>query len=200
MFPLLASLTASAALSHGATLWPPMAMYPPAALEKSQQGTVAVRITKDANAAPACAVLSGSSSAWLDAAACSIILPRVGDLLEASAKALKIKVRWHIQAGQSSTTFGGAIPFDPPSWIGPSDIPSANYPRHGTGRTEIGFDVGRDGSVTACGITASSGTPELDQRLCDLISKRAAFLPAIDEKGSTHTAHASTAVTWFGSP
>jgi transcriptional regulator with XRE-family HTH domain len=77
---------------------------------------------------------------------------------------------------------------------------SAEQIKSCTGRTEIGFDVTIDGSVTACGVTASSGTPELDQRLCTLVSKRAAFLPAIDASGSARVAHATTAVTWFMTP
>ncbi len=197
---LLALVTASAALSHGATLWPPIETYPANALAKSQQGLVGIRITKDANAVPTCLVSSKSSSPELDAAACSVVLPRITGLSWDFSKTLKIKVRWYIPAGQSSSNFNGAIPFDPPSWVGPDDIPTANYPTHGTGKTEIGFDVATDGSVTACGVTASSGTPELDQRLCDLISKRAVFLPAIDETGSARIAHASTAVTWFVKP
>ena len=200
MLPMLSLLTASAALAHGMTLWPPLEMYPASALAKRLQGQTVVRIVSDADATKTCTISSNSPSSDLDAAACAIILPKINAMAVGSVKSAKVKVRWYIPTGASSSTFDGAIPFDPPSWITPDDIPHENYPSRGTGRTEIGFDVAIDGSVTACSVTASSGTPELDQRLCTLISERGAFLPPIDASGSARVAHATTAVTWFTTP
>lgn len=199
MLPMFSLLTASAALAHGMTLWPPLEMYPAKALANRLQGQTVVRIISDANAAKTCSISSNSSSSELDAAACAIILPQISVVTISSVKPTKIKVRWYIPTGATSE-FDGAIPFDPPSWVTPDDIPLGDYPSHGSGRTEIGFDVAIDGSITACGVTASSGTPELDQRLCTLISKRGAFLPAIDATGSARVAHARTAFTWFITP
>lgn len=200
MLPMLSLLTSAAALAHGMVLWPPIRMYPAGALANHQQGQVGLHVVSDINNAQTCVVYSKSSSPDFDEATCALILPRMITLTEGSNTSTKVKVRWYIPSGQSSTNLDGAIPFDPPSWVTPDDIPHENYPSHGSGRTEVGFDVATDGSVAACGVTASSGTPELDQRLCSLISKRAAFLPAIDGTGVARVAHATTAITWFTKP
>ena len=197
MLLMLSVLTSAAALAQGMALWPPIEMYPASALANHRQGQVGVRIVSDLNSAETCAVYSKSSSPDLDKATCALILPRMKPMATDSNSSTKVKVLWYISTGQSSTNFDGAIPFDPPSWITPDDIPHENYPSQGSGRTEVSFDIGTDGSVVTCGVTASSGTPELDQRLCSLISKRAAFLPAIDGAGAARVAHATTAVTWF---
>jgi len=200
MLPILAFLTASAALSRGATLWPPIDLYPASALEERRQGQVTARIASDSNDVLSCTVSSEVDNRDLRAATCSLILARAAALPINPGEVMEVKVSWYIPNQLSSTNFDGAIPFDPRSWVLPTDIPPEDYPLRGSSRTEVSFDVATDGSVTACRTMTSSGSPELDERVCALITERASFLPALDSSGSPRIAHATTAITWYSMP
>jgi TonB family protein len=196
MISLVIALSGWTALSSGKTLWPPVEMYPPAALASHEQGETTVRVDPASGDAESCKVSKGSRYADLDQAACSLVQGRVKAMFQ-SSRAITIKVKWYIPTSTGFSSFDGAIPFAPSDWVTPNDIPSGNFPKDGRGRTDIAFQVGTDGSVSSCRVTESSGLPRLDDKLCQLITKRAGFLPAIDTAGIARTATATTAVTWW---
>jgi len=55
---------------------------------------------------------------------------------------------------------------------------------------------GADGKPTACDITSSSGTPELDEATCKSVMRRARFTPGKDENGQPVGASFSSRVKW----
>lgn len=200
MLSLLVLLTASAALDRGMALWPESGTFPANSLASGSQGQLTLRIASDADSAVSCRISKKSPFAVLDATACFLVAPRLDGFLQKGGKPVFIKVRWYVPTAGAKSNFDGAVPFDPSSWVGPDDIPVSGYPKAGSGKTEIRFDIATDGSVTACGVKASSGSEKLDQRFCDLVSKRAAFLPALDVSGVPRVAHGTTAITWFLRP
>ena len=67
--------------------------------------------------------------------------------------------------------------------IVPSDYPR-NLRRAGIGGTVFFvFTIGADGRVTRCGVTRSSGVPELDVLTCRLVMQRFLYRPSTDRNG-----------------
>ncbi|HEX8625334.1 MAG TPA: energy transducer TonB [Allosphingosinicella sp.] len=64
-----------------------------------------------------------------------------------------------------------------------ADYPAAAVQAGEEGAVGFRLTVGRDGRVTACSVTASSGSASLDSTTCALITRRARFQPARDHKG-----------------
>jgi TonB family protein len=63
-----------------------------------------------------------------------------------------------------------------------------DYPREAlrngeTGTVAFNVVVNRDGRVTQCDVTTSSGSPSLDRTTCTVVQSRARFTPARDAKG-----------------
>ncbi|MES2699652.1 MAG: TonB family protein [Pseudomonadota bacterium] len=69
------------------------------------------------------------------------------------------------------------------NWVLPSDWPAELYARGIDGVTRIQLQVGIDGRAKNCKILVSSGYDQLDTVVCDRLSRRARFHPALDESG-----------------
>lgn len=77
-----------------------------------------------------------------------------------------------------------ALPLgDPGLWIGRGDYPTRAIREDWSGVTGFRLDIGSEGRVTNCAITASSGHEELDAVACDKLTSRARFNPASDDEG-----------------
>lgn len=85
---------------------------------------------------------------------------------------------------------------DPGSWITDRDYRSRWAREELTGVSQFRLSVGTSGQVTKCAITGSSGHSVLDQATCDLVSKRARFDPAKDNRGVETTGTYRGAVQW----
>jgi len=81
-------------------------------------------------------------------------------------------------------------------WVTTNEYPriSLNRQEHGTAHFSVA--VAADGSVTACRITATSGSRQLDEATCKWVSKRAKFEPATDEFGAKVAGTYSNSVRW----
>lgn len=80
----------------------------------------------------------------------------------------------------------GASPKGMNSWA--SRI-QANYPTRAAreereGRVGVRVTIGADGRVSACSVTSSSGSPDLDEAACDGMTRYARFTPAQDTDGN----------------
>jgi protein TonB len=80
-------------------------------------------------------------------------------------------------------------------------VSSEDYPAEARrlkqqGRVGFRLDVSAEGRVTACTITASSGSPILDSTTCTLMQRRARFRPALDREGRPTEDSQDYAVTW----
>lgn len=106
---------------------------------------------------------------------------------------------------------GPPPPPGPPLWIRvrPARAPAAlatlfssdDYPAAAVRAGEegaVGFrlDVGKDGRVAACTVTASSGSAALDSTTCQLLTMRARFQPARDHQGKPTEDKVSGRIVW----
>jgi protein TonB len=76
------------------------------------------------------------------------------------------------------------------------DYPSASLRNNEEGTTSYRLDVGADGKVVACTVTASSGHPALDDTSCRLLQRRARFNAATDSSGAKVGSVYSGRVRW----
>lgn len=90
-----------------------------------------------------------------------------------------------------------AIPINPASWVTIKDYPSRAYREEREGTTAFRVEVGPDGRVTDCTVTGSSGSTELDDTTCELVTQRARFKPAHDGNGEPTSGSYSNRVRWF---
>jgi protein TonB len=84
---------------------------------------------------------------------------------------------------------------NPSTWATNDDYPSHALRAGEQGTTGFSVTVGPDGRVTDCQVTSSSGSQELDQTTCSLITRRARFKPAMSD-GQPTTGHYSSRIRW----
>lgn len=77
----------------------------------------------------------------------------------------------------------------------------ANYPTRAAreereGRVGVRVSIGPDGKVSACSVSSSSGSPDLDAAACDGMTRYARFNPALADDGSPTTGSYSTAIVY----
>lgn len=90
-----------------------------------------------------------------------------------------------------------AVPISNPArWVGTVDYPTKALREEREGTTAFKVTVGPQGRVTACAIMASSGSSDLDEATCRLVTQRAVFHPALDRKGKPTTGAYQNRVRW----
>lgn len=77
----------------------------------------------------------------------------------------------------------------------------SNYPTRAAreereGRVGVRVTVGPDGKVSACSVSGSSGSPDLDEAACDGMQRYARFDPALDADGNPVSSSYSTAIVY----
>lgn len=85
---------------------------------------------------------------------------------------------------------------NPGMWVRNSDYRTSWIRREMTGTASFSLQISASGRVTGCTITRSTGHSALDQATCRLVSKRAKFTPARDDKGAVTSGNYSNSVTW----
>jgi periplasmic protein TonB len=85
---------------------------------------------------------------------------------------------------------------NPGSWISTEDYPARPLRNGVEGLSGYRLVIGSDGRVSACEITASSGSSELDRETCRLITRRARFEPATNSSGGKVVGTYSGTVRW----
>jgi protein TonB len=73
---------------------------------------------------------------------------------------------------------------NPGRWITTEDYPARALRSGEAGLTRYRLVIGSSGKVTACEITGSSGSAELDRETCRLLARRGQFAPATDSTGA----------------
>jgi protein TonB len=84
---------------------------------------------------------------------------------------------------------------NPGSWATTDDYPSRALRNEEQGTTGVRLAVGTDGRVTGCDITRSSGSSELDDTTCRLLTRRGRFDPAT-ANGQPVAGSFSTSIRW----
>ena len=77
-----------------------------------------------------------------------------------------------------------------------NDYPTSAMREGKQGVTGFRLTIGPDGRVSACSVTKSSGSPELDETTCKLATRRGRFAPAMDGDGKPTTGSYSQSVRW----
>lgn len=127
--------------------------------------------------------LAGSGAGIAQARRC---LSHVKALADAAARE---KARWaHIPkdpfAGDPVKVGEAKAKGNPGTWVTNADYPAAAVQAKESGTTGFSLDIGTDGRVTNCTVTSSSGSALLDTTTCTLLTRRARFTPARDNKGN----------------
>lgn len=90
-----------------------------------------------------------------------------------------------------------AIPKNYPGlWANTNDYPSKALQEEREGTTAFSVKVSKDGTVTNCTVTESSGHADLDEATCSNVSKRATFYPAQGKKGRPIEGSYANRVRW----
>jgi len=85
---------------------------------------------------------------------------------------------------------------NPGLWVTTNDYPAIALRENREGLVGFTLTVGTDGRVTSCQVTSSSGSPDLDDTACSLISQRARFTPAQNAKGKLQPGRYANRVRW----
>ena len=85
---------------------------------------------------------------------------------------------------------------NPGEWVTSNDYPTKALREEAAGVTAFRLTIGTGGMVAGCAITASSGSQELDDATCQLITQRALFSPARNANGEPVTGQYSNRVRW----
>lgn len=89
------------------------------------------------------------------------------------------------------------VPINPGSWVMNQDYPKEAIKAREHGLTSFVLDVDRDGKVTGCTLTLSSGSALLDATTCSLLTRRARFVPARDARGKRVPATYRNRFNWM---
>ncbi|MFC4292865.1 energy transducer TonB [Sphingorhabdus arenilitoris] len=81
-------------------------------------------------------------------------------------------------------------------WVTTNDYPAQALSEEREGVTAVRLDIGKNGEVTNCAITRSSGHEDLDQATCSSLRQRARFNPALDGAGNSLEDGWATRVRW----
>jgi TonB family protein len=85
---------------------------------------------------------------------------------------------------------------NPGSWVTTNDYPSRSLQQEQEGTTGFRVEIGPDGRVVSCMVTASSGHALLDEATCRNVTRRARFDPALDSDGNPTNGFYSNRVSW----
>lgn len=84
---------------------------------------------------------------------------------------------------------------NPANWANTNDYPTRALREEQEGVTRFRVTISADGRVTSCDITGSSGSSELDNTTCSLITRRGRFNPAMED-GQAVASSWSSSVRW----
>jgi len=85
---------------------------------------------------------------------------------------------------------------DKDRWLSILDYPRGYYANSPSGTVTAVLQIGADGSVSGCEVTATSGSPDLDAATCAGWVKRSKFLPASDKDGNPISGQYTISKTW----
>lgn len=85
---------------------------------------------------------------------------------------------------------------DPAQWITNDDYPPGALRDDRQGTSKISWQISEQGKVENCQVTESSGSSDLDEAACRLLTRRGRYAPAKDQNGNPIRSSASRSVRW----
>ncbi len=85
---------------------------------------------------------------------------------------------------------------NPSGWATNDDYPPGAQREGVEGTTSFRLEVDTSGRVSGCSVTASSGSAELDNTTCKLVSRRARFTPGRDSAGNAIGGVYNSRIRW----
>lgn len=86
---------------------------------------------------------------------------------------------------------------NPGTWVTVNDYPATALRMEEEGTSAFHLEIGKDGRVQACTITMSSGSATLDAATCTMVTRRARFIPALDDDGNPVIGSYRNRVRWM---
>jgi len=85
---------------------------------------------------------------------------------------------------------------DPAQWVTSDDYPPAALREEREGVVRITWQINEQGRVENCSVVNSSGSPDLDDAACRLITRRGRYTPAKDESGNPMRSTDARTIRW----
>ena len=85
---------------------------------------------------------------------------------------------------------------DPQSWVTTDDYPPGALREERQGVSGIAWTINEQGRVENCHITSPSGSPDLDEAACRLVTRRGRYTPAKDTAGNPMKTTAARRFRW----
>nr|WP_116089794.1 energy transducer TonB [Sphingomonas crusticola] len=85
---------------------------------------------------------------------------------------------------------------DPRTWITNDDYPPGAMREERSGVSGIAWTINEQGRVENCHVTSPSGSPDLDETACRLVTRRGRYAPAKDQAGNPIKQTSSIRFRW----
>jgi protein TonB len=85
---------------------------------------------------------------------------------------------------------------DPAQWVTSDDYPPAALREEREGVTKVTWQINEQGRIENCSVTASSGSPDLDETACRVLTRRGRYSPAMDQSGKPMRTTQSRTIRW----
>lgn len=85
---------------------------------------------------------------------------------------------------------------DEKQWVTTDDYPPGALREGREGVTKLAWQINEQGKVENCQVVSSSGSPDLDETACRLLTRRGKYTPAKDQNGRPMRSTASRSIRW----
>lgn len=85
---------------------------------------------------------------------------------------------------------------NPQSWVTQDDYPPSALRENRQGAVTIAFTINEQGRIDGCSVTQSTGSSDLDEAACRLVTRRGKYAPAKDQAGNPVKQSASLRFRW----
>jgi periplasmic protein TonB len=85
---------------------------------------------------------------------------------------------------------------DPAQWVTSDDYPPSALREEREGVTKVTWQINEQGRIENCSVVSSSGSPDLDETACRVLTRRGRYSPALDQSGKPMRSTQSRSIRW----
>lgn len=85
---------------------------------------------------------------------------------------------------------------DPAQWVTSDDYPPSALREEREGVTKVTWQINEQGRIENCQVVSSSGSPDLDETACRVLTRRGRYSPALDQSGKPMRTTQSRTIRW----